>query len=183
MNKEPLGPVGSSLIQPSPSPPPHSTARPLPPQPRSFIPTPLCCDAVAISGRTELRRCEQHILKGRRSDNQPACQCHLQSQVTWRGWQEPFILLFSLCTSLGISPAPLSSHLLVLLPSVSLPLIFPIIPCVSFTYFLHQSWTFVFFLSLLQLCAANCLGPSSDPNRHHHHSHGLMYGRAVGDRE
>lgn len=115
MDSEPRAPQ-PSFTQSLPSPLPDNTAQPQLSQPRKqFIPTPLCCSAVTISGRTELWRSEQLVSKGRRSGNQPPCQ------VTWRELQEPFILLYSLCTSLRISPALLFSYLFVLPHSLSFP--------------------------------------------------------------
>lgn len=51
--------------------------------------------------------------------------------------------------------------------------IFPILLGVSLTYFLLQSWTFVFFRSLIKLYAGKCFRHRSHPKGNKHHPHGM----------
>ena len=121
VNQEPLG---SGKFRP------HLMPSPLPwlLQPREyFIPTPLRCDAVTVSARTGLLRHEQLISKDRGWGNKPPCQVKQQEE------QEPFILLYSLCSSFRNIAALLST-----LPpflQLSLPLILFILFQCSFSLF------------------------------------------------
>ena len=99
------------------------------------------------------------------------------------GMAEAIYLALFFMHILRISLALLSSHLSTLPPSLSLQLIFPLLPGISCTHFLIQSWTFVFFLSFFQRCADNSLGHNSDTNRHNHHSYGAYIWERWGEME